>query len=323
MNLSVPLVDVVGVGLNATDTLIGLPHFPAHNSKLEFRSAEVLPGGQVASSLVACQLWGLKSRYIGKVGDDAAAELQRREFARAGVEAHLERVQDCPSQQAFILVDQPTGERTILWRRDSRLTIRPDELRQEWITSARILLVDAHDTAAAATAAGWAREAAIPTVADVDNIYPGLDSLLQVTDFLLASQTFPGRFTGDRDLPRALGAIARRFGCRVAGATLGHHGVLVCDASTPQTKMVSVPGFVVEVRDTTGAGDIFHAGFIFSWLRGDGIAGALEFACAAAALNCTQMGARGAIRPVAEIEALMRTGQRHPPFPGLEGFHAV
>ena len=82
-------VDLVGVGLNAIDTLIPVPHFPARGSKVEIRSATILPGGQVATAVMACQQWGLRTRYVGKIGDDAAAALHRAEFARVGVEAHL------------------------------------------------------------------------------------------------------------------------------------------------------------------------------------------------------------------------------------------
>src|SRR5713226_6588844 len=184
------LVDVVGVGLNATDTLISLPHFPSLDSKVEFTSAEVLPGGQVASAMVACRRWGLRARYIGKVGDDSAGALQREEFARAGVEAHVLEVPGCSSQVAYILVDYATGERTILWRRDARLTLHPEELERNWIVRARALLVDGHDTAAAATAARWAREAGIPVIADIDNLYPGVDTLLEDVDYLFASRDF-------------------------------------------------------------------------------------------------------------------------------------
>src|SRR5256884_6042480 len=84
-------VDVVGVGLNATDTLIPVAHYPARGSKVEFRSANILPGGQVATAVVACQQWGLRTRYVGKLGDDGAAAMHRAEFARLGVEAHLDR----------------------------------------------------------------------------------------------------------------------------------------------------------------------------------------------------------------------------------------
>src|SRR5207253_4484126 len=116
-------VDVVGVALNATDTLIPVAHYPARGSKVEFRSAKVLPGGQVATAMIACQQWGLRARYVGTVGDDGAALLHRAEFARLGVEAHLFTASGCPSQQAFILVDD-SGERTVLWKRDDRLTLR-------------------------------------------------------------------------------------------------------------------------------------------------------------------------------------------------------
>src|ERR1700693_6401189 len=114
-------VDVVGVGLNATDTLIPLSQYPERGSKVTFRSANVLPGGQVATAMAACQSWGLQTRYVGKVGDDSAAALHRAEFARLGVETYLLTAAGCTSQQAFILVDD-TGERTVLWKRDERLT---------------------------------------------------------------------------------------------------------------------------------------------------------------------------------------------------------
>ncbi|HKF40187.1 MAG TPA: hypothetical protein VKB21_03815, partial [Candidatus Acidoferrum sp.] len=67
-------VDVVGVGLNATDTLIPVKQFPERGSKIEIHSANVMPGGQVASAMVACQQWGLRTRYVGKLGEDRLAE---------------------------------------------------------------------------------------------------------------------------------------------------------------------------------------------------------------------------------------------------------
>ena len=167
-------VDLVGVGLNATDTLIRLPHYPALGSKVEFRSADVLPGGQVATAVAACQQWGLRTRYVGKIGDDSAAAIHRAEFERLGVETHLLTAPGCASQQAVILVDD-AGERTVLWKRDNRLTLLPEELQSEWITDARALHLDGHDTAAAVTAAGWARDAGVPVIADLDDLYPGVE----------------------------------------------------------------------------------------------------------------------------------------------------
>jgi sulfofructose kinase len=301
-------VDVVGVGLNATDTLIPLAHYPARGSKVEFRSANLLPGGQVASAIIACQQWGLRTRYVGKVGDDTAAALHRAEFARTGVEAHLFTATGCPSQQAFILVDD-SGERTVLWKRDDRLTLRPEELQRDWIVNARALHVDGHDTPAAVAAAGWARATGVPVSADLDELYPGVEALLKNVDYLITSRDIPGRLAAENDLRKSLPAVRTRFGCRLTAATLGEEGVLAWDG----TQFRYAPAFCVRPVDTTGAGDIFHAGFIYGLLQGWPLQRQLEFACAAAALNCTAVGARGGIQSVEAIERLMATGVRHAP----------
>src|SRR5437868_7116845 len=256
-------VDVVGVGLNATDTLIPVHQYPPAGSKVEFRSANVLPGGQVATAMVACQSWGLRTRYVGKVGDDLAATLHRSEFANHGVETHLLTAPGCPSQQAFILVDD-AGERTVLWKRDDRLILRPEELDHDWIVSSRALHVDGHDTAAAAAAAGWARSAGVPVIADLDELYPGVEELLKSVDYLITSRDIPGRLMEEPDLRKALLALRERFACRLTAATLGEEGVLAWDG----TRFHYAPAFRVETLDTTGAGDIFHAGFIYGLLQG-------------------------------------------------------
>ena len=301
-------VDVVGVGLNASDTLIPVAHYPARGSKVEFRSAQVLPGGQVATAMVACQQWGLRTCYVGKIGDDSAAAVHRAEFARLGVEAHLFTAPGCPSQQAFILVDD-FGERTVLWKRDERLALRPEELRREWIVNSRALHVDGHDTAAATVAAGWAHAAGVPVIADLDELYPGVETLLNNIDYLITSRDIPGRLMEEHDLKKSLPALRDRFGCRLTAATLGEQGVLAWDG----TQFHYAPAFRIEPVDTTGAGDIFHAGFIYGLLQGWPLQRQLEFACAAAALNCTAVGARGGIQSIEAIEHLMATGARHSP----------
>jgi sulfofructose kinase len=309
MALGYENVDVVGVGVNATDTLIRLPHFPAFNSKTEVQSVRREAGGQVASAVVACRRWGLTSRYVGSVGDDDAGAFQREEFARAGVEAHLIVVPGVRSQFAYILLDHPTGERTILWGRDPALALRPDQMEREWVVRARLLHVDGHDSAAAIQAARWAREAGIPVTADLDNVYPGAELLLGLTDHLLTTAEFPARLIGEADPLKALPLLVRRFGCRMAGVTFGDRGSLVWDGMC----FLQTPGFIVETVDTTGAGDIFHAGYICALLAGWDMARRLDFACAAAALNCTRPGARGGIFSLEQIEHLVRTGKRRDP----------
>jgi len=300
-------VDLVGVGLNATDTLIPLSHYPAPGTKASFRSTTILPGGQVASTVIACQQWGLRTRYVGKLGDDEAAVLHQREFARAGVETEIITVPEAASLQSLILLDN-NGERTVLNRRDERLALKPSELRREWIVNARALHVDGYDTSAATLAAQWAREAGVPVIADLDELYPGVEALIEKIDYLIVSRDFPCRLMQTEDLEQALRRIQQCFGCKLSAATLGEDGVLAWDG----VQFHYTPAYWVEVADTTGAGDIFHAGFIYGLLQGWPLDHQLDFACAAAALNCTAIGARGGIRPVEEIQALMASGKRHP-----------
>ncbi len=300
-----PVVDVTGVGLNATDTLIHVPEFPARGSKLEYETELVLPGGQVASAMVACSTWGLSTRYVGKLGDDRAATLHEREFARAGVEAQLIRAHGVDSAKSLILVDAQ-GERTVLCRRDERLTLAPHELRPEWITRARALHLDGHDTGAALRAATYARQAGVPVVADLDETYPGVERLMEKIDYLIVSRDFPGRLTGQAGLKQALCTLRERFGCRLAAATLGEGGVL---AWTGQ-RFHYAPAYRVPVVDTTGAGDIFHAGFLYGLLQGWLLDRQLDFACAVAAMNCMHQGARGGIRPLEEVAAFLRQAER-------------
>ncbi len=301
-------VDLVGVGLNATDTLIPLQSFPARGSKTEYRAATVMPGGQVATTVVACQTWGLSTRYVGKLGDDDAARLHRDAFARAGVEAQLIAVPGAASPQSLILVDG-SGERTVLCRRDERLILQPEDLHRDWIVNARALHVDGYDTAAATVAAAWAHAAGIPVIADLDEPYPGVEALLENIDYLIVSRDFPGRLMDEPNLERALRRMQIRYGCKLTAATLGEDGVLAWDGERHRYSAA----YRVPVVDTTGAGDIFHAGFIYGLLQNWPLEQQLDFACAAAAINCMAAGARGGIQPIAAIEELMTTAQRYQP----------
>lgn len=293
------------MGLNATDTLISLPSFPQRGSKVEYSTRALQPGGQAASTVVACQTWGLSTRYVGKLGEDDAARLHRDAFAQAGVDAQIITVPGSGSLQNIIMVDE--GERTVLCQRDERMVLLPADLQREWITAARILHVDGFDTAACTLAAQWAREARIPVVADLDDGYSGVEALLENVDYIIVSRDFPTTHMREPSLESALQKMFTRYGARLAAATLGEQGVICWDGH----RMLHTPAFKVPVVDTTGAGDIFHAGFIYGLLAGWPLERQMDFACAAAAINCMYSGARGGIRSVSEIEQLMAGAGRH------------
>lgn len=299
-------VDVVGVGINATDTIIRLPRFPAPDSKLEVVCSEIKPGGQVDNAMVACRRWGLRTRYIGKIGDDSAGKFQMSEMAREGVEAHWIKVANSASQTSFILVDARSGERTILWKRDPRIAVVPSDLNRRWLRGCHALLVDGHDTVASARAARWARQQRTPVIADLDNLYPGVKGLLKCVDFPVTSKEFPQRLIGERDLLKSLPHIHAEFKCCLITATLGSLGAIAWNGR----QFFLSPGYKVRAVDTTGAGDIFHAGFAYGILKGWPIEVILEFSNAAAALNCMASGARGRIAKLSEIDNLRHSGVR-------------
>jgi sulfofructose kinase len=284
--------DVVGIGLNATDTVIKVPHFPAYGGKVPFHGEFISVGGQVASAVVACAHLGLRTKYIGAVGDDERGRLQLESLRAAGINVdHVRERAGCGTQSAFIVIDEATGERTVFWSRPDCLKLMPEEITPEQILCGRLLHIDGHDTAAMERAARLAREAGIPVTVDVDTVYAGFDRVLPYVDYLIASSEFPGRWTGLDDPFVALQTIRERFGMKLAGMTLGAHGALVL---TDEGFTYS-PAFVVNCVDTTGAGDVFHGGFCYALLQRMPLEEALDFSNAMAALNCTAAGARGAI----------------------------
>ena len=308
-----PDYDVVGVGLNATDTVLIVPHFPAYAGKVPFEDEHMSPGGQVASAMVACARLGLRTKYIGSVGDDLRGRIQIESLQGTGINLdHVLIRPGCPNQSAYIIIDRSTGERTVLWQRDDCLKIFPEEITDEMIGCARLLHIDGHDTPAVARAAEIARRHGIPVTVDVDTIYHGFDRVLPNVDYLVASSEFPTAWTGETDPFKALAAIQNEYGMRVAAMTLGAHGALARENG----RYHYAPAFVVNCVDTTGAGDVFHGAFCYAVLQGMPMSEALEFSNAMAALNCTALGARGGIRGLDEVRALMTRAERrsHPDF---------
>src|SRR5215472_1841911 len=303
--------DVVGVGLNATDTLVLVDRFPPYAGKVPFEREISSPGGQVASAMVACAALGLRVKYIGTVGDDERGRVQMESLQNSGINLdHVEIRRNCANQSAYIIIDQSTGERTVLWRRAECLRIAPDAITPDQIRCARLLHIDGHDTPAVARAAAIAREHGIPVTVDVDTIYHGFDRVLPSVDYLITSSEFPVQWTNERDPFKALEMIQAEYGMRVAAMTLGAHGALALS----EGKFVYSPAFVVNCTDTTGAGDVFHGAFCYAVLQGMAMRDALDFSNAMAALNCMHLGARGGIRGLDDVRGLIQRTERrsHP-----------
>jgi sugar/nucleoside kinase (ribokinase family) len=294
------MFDVVGVGLNAIDYLVGLRRFPVPGEKLRMSVFAREGGGQVATALVALSRWGCRCKYVGNVGDDEHGRLSSLLLSREGVDlAHVRTVPGALSQFAVILVEEGTGERTILWDRDPQIRVLPEDLPLDEIRRARALLLDGHDVLPALTAAKAARIAGIPVVLDAEKVQEGTEELLSLCDHIVATAHFPALlFPG---VPAEDGAreILRCFGPKTSTVTLGPRGAYGCDSR----EEIFSPSIRVEAVDTTGAGDIFHAGFLYALLGGLPFREILDFANTAAGLSCRGMGGRAAIPTIEAIRA--------------------
>jgi len=298
--------DVVGLGLNAVDHLCVIPHFPKYDSKLKMLDFRRQGGGQAATAMVACQRLGLKTRYLGKVGDDDCGYYAKKSLEDEGVDVEgVVMVTNARNQCAFILIDQNTGERTIIWDRDERLVVRPEEITREIVCSARVLLVDGHDAAASVQAAQWAKEEGIVVVMDAERISEETTDLVSLVDILIGERHFPEKFTDINDLKEALVEISRK-GPRVAGVTLGKEGAL----AFYDGRFYHSPAYEVYCRDTTGAGDVFHAAFIRALFEDWSFTHCLDFSNAVAALKCRDLGGRAGLPSFDEVLAFMARGTR-------------
>jgi sulfofructose kinase len=294
--------DVLGIGLNATDTLILVQEFPPYAGKVAFDGELLSPGGQVATAIVACAKLGLRTKYIGTIGDDLRGQIQRESLEGTGVDTSgLIVRQGCPNQTAYIVIDERSGERTVLWHRSPSLRLSPSEIRAEDIIHARMLHIDGYDIEAASHVASIARQHGIPVSIDVDTVYPGFDSVLRHVDYLVAGSGWPGKWTGEPDPFAALTRLQCEYGMPIAAMTLGDEGSLALQDG----RWYYSPAFEVHCADTTGAGDVFHGAFCYAMLAKMPMRQALEFSNAAAALNCTAVGARGHVPTRAEVDALI------------------
>src|SRR5262245_58519280 len=151
----------------------------------------------MATAAAVCARLGWRARYIGSFGGDDLGRLGRESLVTEGVDLDASWiVPDATNQFAVVLVEERSGKRTVLWNRHPRLHIDPAAVSRLASESARLLIVDCHETAAATAAARYAREAGIPTIIDVEHVRPGIADLLQQIDAIIAAQAFPAALTG-------------------------------------------------------------------------------------------------------------------------------
>jgi ribokinase len=284
--------DVIGIGLSALDYLGIVDKYPPPaDVKIRMSQFTRQGGGPVATALVTLSRLGIRTAFVGKMGDDEVGKLMKKQLADEGVDVSQVVVEPgASSQPAFIIVDQATGSRTIFWSESKVSPLRASEMDREFVTSARILHLDGLQMEAGLAAARWAKETDITVVLDGDTIRHEMDELVKLTDVLIASRNFAAQFTEETDLERAIHAM-RSQGPEIVGITLGDEGCIL----SWENKVLRRSALKVDVVDTTGAGDVFHGAFIYGLLKNWPMEKTAEFANAVAAMKCRKLGGRAGI----------------------------
>ena len=295
-------VDVVGLGESSLDYVNLLPQAPGAPgvpTKLRIDSKFDSCGGQVATMLAAGSALGLRSRYLGPIGNDDNGRRIREELTRHGVDLTGLVVHEAASRFAIILVDGSTGERTVLWHRDPRLALDEAEIHAGML-DARALHVDGVDEPAAIRAAQLASEMGLLVTCDLDRVTDRTPELVAHVTRPVLAEHVPEALTGERDPERGLRKL-RKHHRGVLCVTLGTAGSMALDGD----RLVHVPAFTVQAVDTTGAGDVFRAGYVYGVLAGWDTREVLRYANAAAAVSCTRLGAINAAPTFAEVEQML------------------
>lgn len=292
--------DAVGFGTNAVDFLIQVPEYPRFNSKIELSDYLQLAGGEAATTMAGIARLSLKTAYVGRFGSDAEGEFGLQTLRDEKVDVTFaEKISGAKTQIAFIIIDEQSGERTVIWHRDNLLAYDETDAPIETAALGRVLHLTPHDARACLKMAQQAKAENTIVSVDIDNIFDGIEELLPYIDILISSAEFPEKFVGIRDREKALREIKSRFGCPLVGMTLGENGSLIlCADEFIETKGFPVPG---GCKDTTGAGDAFRVGFLYGLLKSETVETAARMANAVAALKCRALGARTSLPTAVEL----------------------
>lgn len=296
--------DAAGFGVNAVDHLIVVPEYPASDTKIRMIRHQQGAGGQTASAIVALQRLGMRTAYAGRFGSDPEGVFGLQSLKDEGINVDAaEVIEEARTQVGYIFIEAKGGERTVLWKRDERITYSELDAPIHFAGRARVLHLDAHDPPACTRMAREARANGTIVSADIDNVYDGLLEFLPLIDVLISSKEFPRLLTGIDDAHAALTEIKTKYGCALVGLTKGGRGATVlCQGQFLETPAFQVPGGCV---DTTGAGDAFHGGFLFGLLQGEEIEMSMKIGCAVAALGCRILGARTGLPTRKELDAFL------------------
>jgi sulfofructose kinase len=294
-------VDVLCVGHASYDLIFVVDHHPRPDEKTFARQFISCGGGPAANAAVTVSRLGFKSAFAGYLGNDYFGRRNLEEFEKASVNTDLIARGDSPTPVSTIWV-KPDGKRALVNYQGSTRPIAASKLDFSGCHP-KVVLFDGHEPDVSSQLMQSMQGQNIPTVLDAGSVHRGTLKLLELIDYIVASQKFSYAYTGKDDPEQAavkLGQI-----CPAVVITLGERGLVWKN----QRSSGSLRAFSVDAVDTTGAGDAFHGAFAAGLAAGKSWKELLTYAAAAGALCCTKHGARPAIPSAKEVDQFLQKHQ--------------
>lgn len=268
------------------------------------------PGGKGSNQAVAAARAGARASFIGKVGSDPFAELARTTYREEGIDASFLLTSENPTGAAAIIIDEKSGENSIIVVPGACLDLTPREVdgAREVIASSAVFVTQL-ELALPTVEHGLAlaHSLGVPTIL---NPAPGCklpESIFAHCDYVTPNESETEVLTGIRvesaaDAERAAGFFLG-LGVGNVVITMGAQGAFVMNRSVKALVAAFNAGPVVE---TTGAGDAFNGGFAVALAEGRDLVEATRFGCATAGISVTRHGTAPSMPHRQEIDALMR-----------------
>lgn len=246
---------------------------------------------------------GIKTSFLGSISDDPwGVEIVKGLNEEKVDSTFLKVTPGYTSQFAFIAITEGGGNRTIFWHRGSVPHLRPGDVDLDPFSKAKILHVDGLMIEAAQEAARQARKKELKVVMDAGTMREGSLELASQMDVLIASERFADPLMGEGAPPEKVLETLHRLGPKEVILTRGAKGSMGLSGE----EIISQKAFKVDVRDTTGAGDVYHGAYIYGLLQDWDMAECMRFASATSAMKCREIGARKGIPYLEEVRQFLR-----------------
>ncbi len=292
-------IDCLGLGVVPLDFLFTVARLPEPGEKIDALRGAMQGGGPVPNALVGLSRLGLRTAVIGAIGNDPLAEITIAELKKDRVDHRFLVRKSGPSLVAIGMIEPETGRRTIVLNR--KLEVRPNDLRTSRYPIPRVVHLDGRDLAACLRLAKWARRVGALVTFDIGSVRANIGEILPLVDHLVVADAFAFPYTGSRKAETAVKKLAA-LGPRVTVVTEGLAG----SVGLQNGVLTRQPAFKAPSVDTTGAGDSFHAGYIYGLLHGMTMPERLRFGAATAALKCGRPGARAGAPTLAQTDRFLK-----------------